>query len=29
MQEISETSKSQSYLLQKEEFFDISGVTLS
>ena len=29
MQQISETSKSQSYLLQKEEFFDISGVTLS
>ena len=29
MQQISETSKSQSYPLQKEEFFDISGVTLS
>ena len=29
MQQISETSKSQSYLLQKEEFFHISGVTLS
>ena len=29
MQQKSETSKSQSYPLQKEEFFDISGVTLS